>query len=217
MNWYEIQNKGESDMEKQTNSNMEKNALSHIPASERQKWYSIAFIWIGTMICIPMLMVGGMLSASMTFANVLIAAFLGFLVCAALMCLVGIQGTDLGLSASMCATKAFGDRGSSYLMSVSIFIGQMGWFGIQTATCSTAFCTLMQYWKINFPFWLSCIIWGGVMLVTAVYGFKLMKYLNYVAVPALMLMCVYGMGHAIFTTGWSNIVSVQPDPANVMG
>lgn len=196
---------------------MEKKALSRVPENERQKWYSIAFIWIGTMICIPMLMVGGLLSASMTFGNVLLAAFLGFAVCSLLMCLVGIQGTDLGLPASMCGTKAFGDRGSSYLMSLSIFIGQMGWFGIQTATCATAFVTLMGYWNIAFPFWLSCIIWGAVMLVTAVYGFKLMKYLNYVAVPALILMCLYGMIHAITNTGWENIVAVQPDPANMMG
>ena len=91
----------------------------------------------------------------------------------------------------MCGTKAFGDRGSSYLLSVSIFIGQMGWFGIQTATCASAFVTLMNYWGISFPFWLSCLIWGCVMLVTAVYGFKLMKWLNYIAVPALIAMCWY--------------------------
>lgn len=200
-----------------TSSTMEKKALSRVPAEERQTWYSIAFIWIGTMICIPMLMVGGLLSASMTFGNVLLAAFLGFLICSTLMCLVGIQGTDLGLPASMCGTKAFGDRGSSWLMSLSIFIGQMGWFGIQTATCATAFVTLMQYWHISFPFWLSCVIWGAVMLVTAVYGFKLMKYLNYIAVPALMLMCIYGMVHAISTTGWETITSFQPASESAMG
>ena len=75
----------------------------------------------------------------------------------------------------------------------------------------------MDYWSIRFPFWLSCLIWGGVMLITAVYGFKLMKWLNYIAVPALILMCLYGMYHAISVTGWSNIVAVTPDPANTMG
>ena len=200
-----------------TNSAMEKKALSRVPEDQRQSWYSIAFIWIGTMICIPMLMVGGMLSVSMTFGNVLLACFLGFAICSFLMIMVGMQGTDLGLPSSMCGTKAFGDRGSSYLLSVSIFIGQMGWFGIQTATCATAFVTLMEYWNISFPFWLSCLIWGVVMLITAVYGFKLMKWLNYIAVPALIVMCLYGMIHAITTTGWSNIVAVKPDPNNMLG
>lgn len=150
-------------MDNTTNSAVEKKALSRVPKEQRQSWYSIAFIWIGTMICIPMLMVGGLLSASMTFGNVLLACFLGFAICSVLMIMVGMQGTDLGLPSSMCGTKAFGDRGSSYLLSVSIFIGQMGWFGIQTATCATAFVTLMGYWNINFPFWLSCLIWGAVI------------------------------------------------------
>ena len=204
-------------MDNTTKSAMERKALSRVPENQRQSWYSIAFIWIGTMICIPMLLVGGLLSASMNFGSVLLACFLGFAICSILMIMVGMQGTDLGLPSSMCGTKAFGDRGSSYLLSVSIFIGQMGWFGIQTATCATAFVTLMGYWHIAFPFWLSCLIWGTVMLITAVYGFKLMKWLNYLAVPALIAMCLYGMIHAITTTGWDNIVAVKPEPGSAMG
>lgn len=97
-------------MDNTTNSAVEKKALSRVPKEQRQSWYSIAFIWIGTMICIPMLMVGGLLSASMTFGNVLLACFLGFAICSVLMIMVGMQGTDLGLPSSMCGTKAFGDR-----------------------------------------------------------------------------------------------------------
>ena len=108
-------------MDNTTNSAVEKKALSRVPKEQRQSWYSIAFIWIGTMICIPMLMVGGLLSASMTFGNVLLACFLGFAICSVLMIMVGMQGTDLGLPSSMCGTKAFGDRGSSYLLSGSWF------------------------------------------------------------------------------------------------
>ena len=43
-------------MDNTTNSAVEKKALSRVPKEQRQSWYSIAFIWIGTMICIPMLM-----------------------------------------------------------------------------------------------------------------------------------------------------------------
>lgn len=191
-------------------ASMEQKALSRIPEKDRQSWASIAFIWIGTMICIPMLMVGGLLSSVMTFGNVVLAAVIGFGICSAVMCLGGIQGMDLGLPSSMCATKAFGDKGSSFLTSAVVFVAQLGWFGVQTATCAAAFNTLMQYWNIAFPFWLSCIIWGGVMLFTAVYGFKFMKILNYIAVPALVLMCGYGMINAIINVGWSTITANAP-------
>ncbi len=197
-------------------ANVERKALSRIPESERQSWTSIAFIWIGTMICIPMLMVGGLLSSTMTFGNVILAAVLGFAICSAIMCLGGIQGMDLGLPSSMCATKAFGDKGSSFITSLVIFIAHLGWFGVQTATCATAFNALMAHMGIAFPFWLSCIIWGALMLFTAVFGFKFMKILNYIAVPALILMCGYGVIHAITTTGWATLVSNTPEQAMPM-
>jgi len=65
-------------MENTKSSNIERKALSQVRENERQSWTSIAFIWIGTMICIPMLMVGGLFSASMTLSNVALAAFIGF-------------------------------------------------------------------------------------------------------------------------------------------
>jgi len=40
---------------------VEKKAMAPIGKNERQSWPSIAFIWIGIIICVPVLMVGGML------------------------------------------------------------------------------------------------------------------------------------------------------------
>ena len=45
------------------------------------------------------------------------------------------------------------------------------------------------------------------MSVTAVYGVKWMAVLNYIAVPLLVALCVYGGVHSINTAGWGNIVS----------
>lgn len=197
-------------MEHKTSSTIEMKALTRVSESERQSWTSIAFIWIGTMICIPMLMVGGIFSSGMSLGNIFIATLIGFAICCLIMALTGMQGTDLGLPSTMCATKAFGDRGSSLLMSVVILLAQLGWFGVQTAACATAFNMLMANFGIDFPFALSCIIWGGVMLVTAVYGFKLMKILNYIAVPALIVMCLYGTYRAITVSGMDTLFAHQP-------
>jgi cytosine permease len=201
----------ESVVETKKTFNMERKALSRILDSERQSWTSIAFIWIGTMICIPMLMVGGLFSGVMTLSSIVMAAAFGFAICCIIMVLTGIQGTDLGLPDTMCATRAFGDRGSSMLMSLIILIAQLGWFGVQTATCATAFNTLMGYWNVAFPFWISCIIWGAVMLFTAVYGFKFMKVLNYIAVPALLVMCIYGATRSIAIVGFETLLQYTPE------
>ena len=144
--------------------------ISQITESEKRSWGSIAFIWVGTMICIPMLMVGGIFAEALTINSIFWATVIGFAVCCLLMILDGIIGSDLGLNATMTSTKAFGMTGANFSMALVIFIAETGWFAVQTATCAMAFGTLLEVMGISFPFWLACIIWGAVMCVTAVYG-----------------------------------------------
>ena len=37
------------------------------------------------------------------------------------------------------------------------------------------------------------IVWGIIMLITACAGFKGLKWLNYIAVPLLVIVCLYGI------------------------
>ena len=200
----------------QVEEKVQDKGLSQIQANEKRSWWSIAFIWVGTMICIPMLMVGGIFGGTLTLGSIFWATIIGFAVCCLLMILGGIIGADTGLNASMCSTRAFGMTGSNFTMALIIFICEAGWFAVQTATCALAFNTLMLQFNVNFPFWLSCIIWGAVMGVTAVYGVKWMSVLNYIAVPLLVLLCAYGGIHSINAAGWNNIVGAVTENAMPM-
>ena len=191
----------------QVEEKVQDKGLSQIQANEKRSWWSVAFIWVGTMICIPMLMVGGIFGGTLTLGSIVWATLIGFAVCCVLMILGGIIGADTGLNATMCSTRAFGMTGSNFTMALIIFICEAGWFAVQTATCALAFNTLMLQFNVTFPFWLSCLIWGAVMGVTAVYGVKWMAVLNYIAVPLLVIMCAYGGVHAINAAGWNNITS----------
>lgn len=55
--------------------------LSQIKPNEKRGWWSIAFIWVGTMICIPMLMVGGIFGGALTMSSIFWATLIGFAVC----------------------------------------------------------------------------------------------------------------------------------------
>jgi cytosine permease len=190
---------------------IEKKALEPVTKDERQHWTGIAFIWIGTMICIPMLMVGAMIVSGLTLGSTIAVAAIGFAICCIIMCLTGMVGTDLGYPVVMCASKSFGDSGARIIVSLVVAIAQFGWFGVQTATCGLAFCELMAMaFNIAVPFWLSALIWGIVMLTTAVFGFRFMKILNYIAVPTLLLLCIYGVVNAINTFGMSTLTGYQP-------
>lgn len=186
--------------------------ISPILESEKRTWWSIAFIWIGTMICIPMLMVGGIFGGALTMGSIFWATLIGFAICSTMMIFGGIIGADTGLNATMCSTRAFGLTGANFSMALVIFICEAGWFAVQTATCALAFNTLLaQFGATNFPFWLSCVIWGVVMFITAVYGVKWMSVLNYIAVPLLVILCAYGGIHSINAAGWNNITSAVPE------
>lgn len=199
-----------------TETKQEDKGLSQIKAHEKRSWWSIAFIWVGTMICIPMLMVGGIFGGTLTLGSIFWATVIGFAICCTLMILGGIIGADTGLNASMCSTRCFGMTGSNFTMALVIFICEAGWFAVQTATCALAFNTLMLQFGVEFPFWLSCLIWGAVMAVTAVYGVKWMSVLNYIAVPLLVILCAYGGIHAINAAGWEHISSAVTENAMSM-
>ena len=119
---------------------------------------------------------------------------IGYVIVVFYMCLMGIQSSDLGLPCTVAISRAYGVRGSSFLVSLVIAISNIGWFGSQTALCATSFCNIMSgYLHIDFPLWLSCIIWGSLMFITSVYGVKLIDFLNRVSVPALFIMLIWGV------------------------
>ena len=203
-----------------TETKQQDKGLSQIQPNEKRSWWSIAFIWVGTMICIPMLLVGGIFGAALTMGSIFWATLIGFAVCCILMILSGIVGSDTGLNATMCSTKAFGMTGANFTIALVIFICQAGWFAVQTATCALAFNTLLLQFGAEFPFWLSCVIWGVVMFITAVYGVKWMAVLNYISVPLLVILCAYGGIYSVNAAGWNNITSavtenLMPLPAAI--
>ena len=169
-------------------SNVETTTLTPVPMDERQPWTSIAFIWAGSVICIPALMVGSFITAGLNFPQACLCMVIGYVIVVFYMCLIGIQSSDLGLPCTVAISRAYGRRGSSVLVSSIIALCMTGWFASQTALCAGAFCNIMEgYFKVSFPYWLSVIIWGTLMFITSVYGIKLIGLLNKISVPGLDL------------------------------
>lgn len=169
-----------------------------VPLEEKRSWASIMFVWMGSTICVPALMVGGMIGIGLPFSQAILAMIAGFALVCIYMYFIGAQGADLGLPTTAIFTRAFGERGSKIATGLVIAICGIGWFGIQTTVCGSSFCQILKdHVGIDFPLWLSNIIWGAAMLITAVYGIKIIDILNKIAVPALIIMLVWGLIHAL--------------------
>ena len=177
----------------------QKNTGFEIRADQRQSWQSIALVWAGGMICVPCLMIGGVLvGGGLSFGQIIASILLGYGMICAYMIFIGMQACDTGLPVSVMASGALGEKGARYIISTILAIACVGWFGIQSAVCGSAFASMgasmLGYESASSAAVAICsIVWGAIMLVTACVGFKGLKWLNYIAVPALVIVCLYGI------------------------
>ena len=159
-----------------------------IKAEQRQSWTSIAAIWAGGMICVPCLMIGGVLAGGgLSIGQMILAILIGYGLICGYMIMIGMQACDTGLPVAVMASGALGTKGSRYIISMILAIACIGWFGIQSATCGSAFASMIagirgsEASSASVLIW--SIIWGVIMLATACSGFKGLKWINYIAVP----------------------------------
>ncbi|QPA60364.1 cytosine permease [Lysinibacillus sphaericus] len=158
-----------------------------------QSWYSLGIIWSGAMICIPSLLVGNTLITSMSLSKALAVAFVGYAIVVFIMVLQGMQSSDLGRPTVHVAGQVFGKKGSRTILSIILAIACLGWFGIQANVCGVALANLLAIYHLNIPVPLASFISGMVMVVSAIYGMKVLRILSYIAVPLLVIICVYGL------------------------
>ena len=202
---------------------MNKQSGFEIKAEQRQSWQSIALVWAGGMICVPCLMVGGVLSGGgLPLPHIVAAILIGYGLICAYMIFIGMAACDTGLPVSVLAEGALGRKGARYIISTLLAIACVGWFGIQSATCGQAFATMtadMLGLGAASPAMVvvSSIVWGVIMLVTACAGFKGLKWLNYLAVPLLVVVCLYGLIAGIVRNdGASAIMAYAPEQPSGM-
>lgn len=187
-----------------------------VASTQREDWWSITMVWAGAMICVSCLMVGGVLGSSLTLGQSAWAITIGYTIIAAYMSLIGIQGCDLGLPTAVMAGASLGEQGAKYIISLLLAIACIGWFGVQSAVCGLSFSVMFaDIFGVNIPVWLSIVFWGLVMLFTAAYGFKGLKVLNIVAVPLLMLVCLYGLVLAISSNNGLSILATYKPETNM--
>lgn len=203
--------KGGISVDKGQHSQIETTTLQPVPMEERKSWIDVALIQAGLMICVPSLLLGGILAEGMELGEAILAGTIGYTIVIVLFCLMGIIGSDLGVPTCVTATSGFGRKGARYLVSSITFVSMIGWFAVQTKVCGSAFSNLLlESFHISFSDTLSTVVWGAVMLVTAVYGINALDKLNSVAVPALFVTTIVGCFMALHQFGTAGLFKPNP-------
>ena len=158
------------------------------------KWYSLAGIWFGGIVSVPALLVGSTLIASLSFNYSIWAGLIGFSFVILFMSLVSIAAVEKRKATVSLAASSFGENGAKLIVGLVIGLSTLGWFGIQSNIAGASFSKIvLQMGGPEISIWISSVFWGIIMVLTAVFGFKYLKLLNYIAVPAIIVLLVYGM------------------------
>lgn len=190
-------------------------ALSPVPLNEREHWLAPAVIFGGLEFTIPVLMVGAALTASFGISKIILIL---------LVALVGIQwvgntlqgylGAKTGRSSSVIARSSFGAFQAKIIVGLTIFFVLLGWWALQTAVAGNAISAMLGIdYENNWMSWaIVTVICGLLFAIPSILGYGSMKWTDYIAVPAGLLLIGAGIYFSLQNIGWDVIKNWNPTP-----
>jgi cytosine permease len=164
-------------------------ALRRVPAEARYGWWSVALQQFGQLSDLITFSTGVILGAGLSFWGAFWALTLGSVVLELVAVFVGIAGVREGLSTSVLARwTGFGRYGSAVL-GLIISVSLIGWFGIQNGVFALGMNSLVP----QLPTWLWSVLTGLAITVLVMYGFRSMRWIAFVAVPAFQIVIAYSV------------------------
>lgn len=176
------------------------------------KWYSLAGIWFGGIVSVPALLIGSSLISALSFSTSIWAGLIGFGFVVLFMSLLSMAAVDRRKATVALASSSFGEIGAKIIVALVIGLSTLGWFGIQSNIAGASFSKiLLEMGGPDIPIWITSVFWGIIMVLTAVFGFKYLKWLNYVAVPAIVLLLIYGLVITFKTHSFQEVLNFKPE------
>ena len=191
------------------------NPLSPVPEDQRQKWITPAVIFGGLEFTIPVLMVGATLAASFSLGSVIWIVILALILIQwPGNAISGYVGAKTGLPSTVLAKNSFGIAQAKIIAGGTIFISSLGWWALQTAVAGNAFAAMLGVDpETRWGLWaLITAVAGLTFAIPSIIGYSSMKWTDYVAVPAGLLLIVAGIYFAVQKSGWDEIRSWDPEP-----
>lgn len=190
-------------------------ALTEIPLKDRQHWLTPAMIFGGLEFTIPVLMVGASLAASFGLSKILLILIIALFVFQWVgNTVAGYIGAKTGRSSSVIAKTSFGTTQARVIVGLTIFVVSLGWWALQTAVAGNAIAAMFgidyttQYWS-----WVLITVVAGLLFaLPSIIGYNSMKWTDYLAVPAGLILIIGGIYLSLKNIGWSTIANWNPEP-----
>ena len=188
--------------------------LQPIPLNKRESWVNAALVWAGCEFAISVIMTGSGIIASFSLKHfVLILLFSLIVITWVSDGFNSYLGALTGRSSTVIARASFGAKQSKYIVSLLIMFNLIGWWAVQTSITGNAICTMFNIdYTAQKGIWIGAIVLAGILFaLPPILGYTSMKWVDYIAVPGGLLLCIAGFYLAVRDTGWHTIISLQPE------
>ncbi|MFB0564882.1 MAG: cytosine permease [Candidatus Aminicenantaceae bacterium] len=165
-------------------------SLQAVPLEKRRSWVNLAVVWIGIAVVMSAIFRGMMVGMGLgKIPSVLLSYLLGEVLLIAMMAFTGFIGAKTGLSTPLIANLSFG-RSGSLLISISIALSLIGWFGVQAALFAR---TVQFFFDLNLYLPYLSLLCGLIMVIPAIFGIRGLSTLSWLASPFLMVIFIIGV------------------------
>lgn len=173
--------------------------LTHVPASARSGLLAVTGVLIGFTFFTPTMAAGSQLGAAFAFKDLIWILLGGSAILGVYVATICAIGAKTGLTSVLLSRYTLGTIGAKW---ADIILGgtQVLWYAITAEYMGILFATGLgldgRGWEIFFM-----IFWSVIMGITAVYGFKSMTIVSYVALPLMVLLVIIVTWMAIKEVG----------------
>lgn len=191
----------------------EDTALSAVPNEERQHWIVPATVFGGLEFAVPVIMVGASLAGSFRLSTIFWIIFLGLILIQwAGNALQGFLGAKTGRSSSVIARTSFGSVQARFIVGLALVVLNVGWFGVNTAVAGDAVSAIFGINNQAASLFITLIV-GLLFALPAILGYNSMKWTDYLAVPAGLILIGSAVFFALKDKGLEAIFSWHPEPS----
>lgn len=166
---------------------------SIVPLDERKSWVQVIFIWMGFILVVGIMAVGGGLASQMPVEEFFISVLVGNLVLGAFALVSGYIGAESGKTFNQLMSDAF--PGWSWkIVSLYAPVVLIGWFGVEAAIFGN-FLGEVFGWT-DFGRRVAMVLSTLGFAASSYIGFRAIQYVSIVAVPIILLLGWYAIYYA---------------------
>ncbi|GAA2930359.1 cytosine permease [Enterococcus raffinosus] len=201
-------------MEEVVETNSGNYERERVPEKDRKRWLSISMVWIAIGIDLSGMFMGVALSQGMAFWTAIAAVIIGSIILGLLAIGTTYIGAKAGLSTGMISRISFGKKGAS-LMGAIMGISSLGWFGVQIGFFAENIgSAISQLTSTTVPSWLLSLIGGGLMMLSAFWGYQAIEKLCTYSVPLLAALIIVATIMSINKNGASGL-AIPPQASTI--